>query len=219
MRLLRPLLAGLVLALSLVVVTGAPSFACRCAGGAVREYVDRADVVVTGTVTDVEPPPRRPVMSSNDPVTYTVAVDRVYAGGAAAEVAVLSEASSASCGLEGVRAGGRYVVFAAQRTVGGEPAHELWANLCGGTGPATPRFVAQLEAVTGPGEPPGSAGTGPGEAAYSSDPDLTFEEPAANATEPARPEGGALATPVAFAAGAGLVLLAGALWLRLLLRR
>jgi len=201
MRALRLLLAGVLGALSLVVVTATPSFACSCAAASTEQYVDGADVVVTGTVADREPPPERPVMSSGDPVTYTVDVERRFKGDGQDPLQVLSAISGASCGLEGVRVGRRYVVFA---TVG--RGGDLWASLCGGTAPWSADLEAGVVAATGPGTvaPPSAAPAGT--AGTSGD-------------LPEEAEGGFLAAPVALATGVGLALLAGLLWLRLLLRR
>lgn len=209
--LLGSLLAGVLGALSLVVLTASPSFACSCAAAGTEQYVDGASVVLTGTVTDTEPPPKRPVMSSGDPVTYTVDVEQWFKGEGSGPVEVLSAMDGASCGLEGVRAGERYVVFASESRDG-----ELWASLCGGTAPWSADLEADVVAATGPGapsddtddtaDPPGVVTTGA----------ETAESPEA---DPPAAKGGFLAAPVALAAGAGLVLLAGLLWLRLLLRR
>lgn len=191
MRLLRVLLAALAGAVALVVLPAAPSFACSCAAASTAEQVERADVVMLGTVTDRQGPPLRPVMSSGDPATYTIEVEQVFKGEVPPTASVLSADSGASCGLEGVEEGSRYVVFA-DRSGG-----ELWAGLCGGTAAAGAAFVADVQTAAGPPGPP--------------DPDA---EPTV------RPAvGGELALPVAAAAGIGLVLLAGLLWLRLLLRR
>lgn len=184
------MLAALVGALWLVVVTAAPSSACSCAGADTAGYVDRADVVLVGVVTDRQGPPLRPVMSSGDPATYTVEVDRVFKGEARPTTYVLSADSGASCGLEGIEEGGRYVVFADRS------GDELWASLCGGTAAADPALVAEVEAVTGPALDP--------------DPDA---EPTVRPTV-----GAGLAVPVAAASGLALLLLGGVLWLRLLLR-
>lgn len=191
MRLLRVLLAALTGAVALVVLPAAPSSACSCVQGTPQEYVDSADVVVLGTVTDRQGPPLRPVMSSGDPATYTVQVEQVFKGDVPPTAYVLSADSGASCGLEGVEEGGRYVVFA-DRSGG-----ELWASLCGGTAPADPRLLDEVVAASGPPQAP---------------------DPRAEPT--IRPTAGAgLALPVAVAGGLALVLLAGALWARLLLRR
>lgn len=153
MRTTRALLAALALALSFVVLVPATASACSCAISGVRDYVYRADVVVVGTVTDRRDPPQRPVMSSTDPVTYTVTVDRVLTGEAHATTEIRSAAFGASCGLEGVRAGRRYVLFA---TV--DAQQQLRADLCGGTAPATAAYLRRVEALTGSGHPPVSDG-------------------------------------------------------------
>lgn len=190
MRALRLLLAGVLGALSLVVLTTSPSFACSCVQASPAEHVDAADVVVLGTVVDRQGPPLRPVMSSGDPATYTVEVERVFKGVVRPTVHVLSADSGASCGLE-AEEGRRYMVFA-DRTRG-----ELWAGLCGGTATADPQLVAEVEEAAGPPRDP---------------------DPRAEPT--VRPTAGAgLAVPLAAASGLGLVLLGGVLWLRLLLRR
>lgn len=207
MRALRLLLAGVLGALSLVVLGAPPSFACSCANVSTPEYVDGADAVFTGTVVDKQPPPKRPVMSSTDPVTYTLDVERTFKGDLSDPLPVLSAVSGASCGLEGVRVGGRYVVFAAQGRGGA-----LWASLCGGTAPWSADLEADVVAAAGPGAAPVAEPAEPAEPAASPD-----DMAAGTETRPA--EGGFLAVPVALAAGLGLVLLAGALWLRLLLRR
>lgn len=149
MRTIRALLAVLALALSFVVLVPATSYACSCAISGARAYVDHADVVVVGTVTDRRDPPQRDVRSSTDPVTYTVAVDRVLAGEAHATTEIRSAASGASCGLEEVRPGRRYVLFANV-----DPEQRLRANLCGGTAPATAAYLREVSALTGPGQPP-----------------------------------------------------------------
>ena len=209
MTTVRLLLAAVLGALSLV-LTATPSFACSCAVAGTAEYVDGAATVFTGTVIDKEPPPQRPVMSSDDPVTYTFAVERWFKGEQGDPVRVMSSMSGASCGLEGVRAGQRYVVFATESGGG-----ELWASLCGGTAPWSADLEADVVATTGPGAgaPPSAAPAGTGGTSQ----DQVHE--AGPSPTGAGPEGGFLAVPVALASGLGLVLLAVLLWVRLLLRR
>lgn len=187
MRLLRALGAGLLLAVSMVVAGAAPSFACSCAESSPAESVAAADVVVVGVVTGRQGPPWRPVMSSADPAVYTVEVERVLAGEAARVSHVRSADSGASCGLELVETGSRYVVFADRQ------GEELWAGLCGGTGPADPGYLAEIEVVTGPGAPPSA--------------DVPAGAPPVAASA-------GLAAPAALGAGLGLALLTGGLWLR-----
>ncbi len=130
------LLSALGLALSFLVLSPTQAFACSCVLSTTEEHVDRADVVVRGTIEDSTP---------TDPVTYTVSVAETYEGDATGTLEVLSTASGASCGLENVRLGASYVVFAE------DDGGRLWASLCGGTAPATPALLAEVEAATGPG--------------------------------------------------------------------
>jgi hypothetical protein len=211
MRAVRLLLAGVLGALSLVVLGAAPSFACSCAMAGTEQYVDGADAVCTRTVTDKEPPPQRPVMSSMDPVTYTFDVERAFKGDLSDPLPVLSASSGASCGLEGVRVGQRYVVFASESKRGDR---DLWASLCGGTAPWSAGLEADVVAATGPGtpDPPTAAPAGAGTPE-------TWEGTRPTGAGPEVTEGSSLAVPMAVVSGLALVLLGGVLWLRLLLRR
>jgi hypothetical protein len=201
MRAFRVLCASLFAALSLVVVGAGPSFACSCVSGDAAEFAGRATVVVSGTVTDVVPPPKAAMMSSMDPATYVVDVDQVFKGEAPSTLEVLSPNSGASCGLEGIEPGRRYVVFASHQSMEGHDADHLWANLCGGTGPATPKLLAAVEAVTGP------------PSAYQSTAAVTFDEPTDD--QPAEDDVLAdWALPIGLAAGGALVLLTIGLWIR-----
>jgi hypothetical protein len=201
MRAFRVLCAALFAALSIVVVGAGPSFACSCVSGDAAEHAGRATVVVSGTVTDVDPPPKGAMMSSTDPATYTVDVDQVFKGEAGSTLEVLSPVSGASCGLEGVEPGRRYVVFASHESMEGADADHLWANLCGGTGPATPKLLAAVEEATGP------------PSAYRSTLAVTFDEPTDD--QPADDDFLAdWALPIGLAAGGALVLLTVALWIR-----
>lgn len=197
MRPLRILLAALVAALTTVVVTAGPSFACSCASAGPADFVERAEVVVTGTVTQVTPPPQKGVISSADPTTYVFDVDQVYKGESGTTLEVLSPQYGASCGLENVEVGERYVVFASHQSLEGKDDDHLWANLCGGTDRATPEYVAAVEDVTGPGQPMDDGTvTGGGSGGVAGD-DLA-----------------AWALPIGLAAGASLLLLTGSLWVR-----
>jgi hypothetical protein len=98
---------------------------------------ERADVVFTGTLVEVTPPPARLSWSSGDPATYSFDVERVHQGDIGPSTEVRSAVSGASCGLEGMQTGSRYVVFATLDD-------GLWANLCGGTDLARPGVVRGL---------------------------------------------------------------------------
>lgn len=207
MRVPRVLCASLFAALSIVVVGAGPSFACSCVTAEAAAHVGGATVVVSGTVTDVVPPRSTKVMSSMDPATYIVEVDQVFKGQAGPTVEVLSPNSGASCGLENVAPGRRYVVFASHQSMEGTDTDHLWANLCGGTGPATPELLAAVEEATGP----------PTTAAYESELAVTFDEPTDE--QPADDDVLAdWALPIGLVAGGSLVLLTAALWVRHALR-
>lgn len=150
------LFAATALALVALVLVPAPSYACSCAQSTPREHVERADVVVRGTVDSREGPAPAKIRSSRDEVTYVVTVAEVYRGDPPRPLEVHSVESGASCGLENIRLGDEYVVFANQGTDPGNEG-ELWASLCGGTAPATPRLVTAVEAVTGPGTGPSAS--------------------------------------------------------------
>ena len=200
MRILRALLVSVLGALSLVVLTPAPSYACSCAAADPQQFVASADVVVAGTV--------RGTAQSEQTAAYLLDVDRVYHGSSGPVLEVLSSASGASCGLEGVVEGGRYVVFAAAETVGGQPSDTLWSHLCGGTAPASRQYVDAVEAVTGPGTPPTAddqGGQPTDELVYTS----TLDGRAQSV-----PGRGAVAVSAAAAGGLLLSALVGGLWVR-----
>ena len=114
---------------------------------------------------------------------------------------MLSPNSGASCGLEGIEPGRRYVVFASHQSMEGHDADHLWANLCGGTGPATPKLLAAVAEATGP------------PSAYQSTLAVTFDEPSDD--QPGEDDWLAdWALPVGLVAGGALVLLTVALWIR-----
>lgn len=152
MTALRLLLAGLLGSLGLVALTPTTSFACSCAMGGPKQYAAWADAVFAGTLTEVTPPSAGAAMSSTDPVGYAFDVDLVLRGEVGASVTIQSASLGASCGLEGMRVGERYLVFA-------QAARDdrLEANLCGGTQPARDGLIAKVEQVTGPGQPPMAA--------------------------------------------------------------
>jgi hypothetical protein len=209
MRALRVLFAAAVAALSLVVVGAGPSFACSCVMADTAQHVAWADVVVTGTLAEREPPAQTRVMSSMDPATYVVDVDQVYKGEAGSRIEILSPDSGASCGLELVAEHKRYVFFAGHESMEGADQDHLWANLCGGSGPATPRLVAAVAEETGVV----ATSAGPDGTAYQSERTVTFDD---------EPPGDDVladwALPIGLVAGGSLVLLTVVLWVRHVLR-
>ena len=147
-RFLVALLGALTGALAFLVLVPSTAFACSCAQFSVADSVERADLVVTGVVEDRDEGPFKIVRSSGDPVTYTVAVDEVLKGESGPVTKVESAADGASCGLE-VEVGRSYVMFAHARADG-----VYDASLCGGTTDASPEFVAEVKAITGPAAAP-----------------------------------------------------------------
>ena len=142
----RALLVVPLMFAALLVLPSAPAWACSCASATPVQWVDRSDVVLRGTLEDVDKPSGPAVLQPSDPsVTYRFAVSEVFRGEAMETTYVSSSASGASCGLEGLQPGREYVVFAQTR------GDTLWAGLCGGTARAASGLVADVREVTGPG--------------------------------------------------------------------
>lgn len=161
---LRLLLAALVGALAVLVLAPGPASACSCVASDTADFVERAEVVVVASVDDVQRP-RGLFTSTADLAHYDLTVEQVLKGEATPRLAVLSAQSGASCGLEGVQEGARYVVFADR-----EPSGALTASLCGGTQPASEQLVLETTEAVG--------ADGRGSAAYGSILTLTYDEPA-----------------------------------------
>jgi hypothetical protein len=147
------LLATMVAGCGLVLLVPAPpASACSCVAGGPADYADWADAVFLGTLIDppVDPPADAPAPASSDPAVYTFEVETVFEGEVGATAAVESARFGASCGLEGLRVGARYLMF----TQVGRRADELSATLCGGSQLAKPGLVRRVEALTGSGTAP-----------------------------------------------------------------
>ena len=138
-----------VLFAALLVLPSAPAWACSCVQMTPAQATEVADVVLRGTLTEIEMPSRVQLLqSSQAPARYTFDVAEVYKGQARETTEVRSVTSSASCGIEGLLPGREYVLFT---QVKGE---QLWMGLCGGSDLAASGLVADVEQVTGPGRPP-----------------------------------------------------------------
>jgi hypothetical protein len=158
MRALRVLLVGVVGllgTLALVTGTAGPAAACSCVIAKPAQQLRAADVVVTGVLVSMQDPPRRRLMSSLDPITYTVAVESTYKGEPQAELVFTSAMSGASCGLEGMEVDRRYTFFLTRvgpgvsRFVDAEPG-DLVSGLCSGTRPSRDSLDRRLTALAGP---------------------------------------------------------------------
>jgi hypothetical protein len=150
MRAIRLILVVLVGAGMLVFGGSGTALACSCAMGGVDDYVGYADVVATGTLTDIEPPADGPVISSIDPVKYTVDVERTFKGDPQPRLVFYSARFGASCGLEGMHADRRYTFFLTRGGLLSRGGEHLTADLCGGTRPASDGFETKVARVTGP---------------------------------------------------------------------
>lgn len=95
-RLLFALMGTLMGALSLVILVPSTAFACSCTQLSVAQKVERADLVVMGSIEGRDEGPPKVISSSADPVTYTVAVDEVLKGesGPVTKVAAITDAAA-----------------------------------------------------------------------------------------------------------------------------
>lgn len=123
MRTLRGLLSVLAAAAGLVVAAPGAAYACSCVDDRAGTAVRSADAVVWAEVDEVQ----MPAMGGGT-ASYLLSVERVYKGEVTERAQVDSEASGASCGLEGIEVDRRYVFF----LDGDGP--RWYAGLCGGTG-------------------------------------------------------------------------------------
>ena len=156
------LLGALALAVTSLVVHGAsgtPAYACSCARDGIPQFVEGAEAVFTGSVTD-----RAQSGGDLGPVVYTVAVDQVYKGEVGPEVELSTAAHSAACGLPGLPEGEPLLFFGSGHADVGRGAGpgdtDFAINLCNGTGATSDRELAEVEAAAGaPSEPEGGSAT------------------------------------------------------------
>jgi hypothetical protein len=171
----RGLVAGSLVAAGLAIAVHAqPAAACSCAVAEGPELLGFADVAFTGTLEATDGP--ADPASSMDAIAYDFSVEAVYKGTAEADALVYSANNSASCGLEGLTVGARYLVFATRIATEEEasflPGSEVGAltsGLCSGTAELTaegpPAFLGSGRPPAGqPAGEPAEAPTG-GEAA------------------------------------------------------
>ena len=147
---LRRLLVLVVVALTTVIVSDASAHAaCRCKDLSLPQQVNNAGAVFSGTLTMASGPT---TSGDRQTMSYDVKVDRVYKGDITSpRVTVKSDASEAACGLTGMTADTRYLFFVRVSDV---DAADLFANSCGGTGPAKSARTQKIVALLGPGSTP-----------------------------------------------------------------
>lgn len=130
------LLLGLLL-VPLMWLGAEPALACSCVPSTTADQVERADAVVLGRLTEQA--------RAGTELVYTFFGEERFKGGSVPGFEVRTSESGASCGVTGLVVGRRYVVFM------DEEGDRLLANSCGGTRPASPRFVQDVEEITGRG--------------------------------------------------------------------
>ena len=135
-RLLRLLLAALLLAGGAVAATDAPALACPGGRQSLALQTKRADDVFVGVVEERSERART--------VEYAVRVERIYKGDLdAADATVTTLARARACGLPDLNPGASYVFL----TTGAD----LEITSTGGTAPATDTLVARVERLLGAG--------------------------------------------------------------------
>ncbi|MEO7268916.1 MAG: hypothetical protein ABIW49_06905 [Knoellia sp.] len=145
----RFLAAALLMVTSLVCLPLTPAWACSCAQFDMTGAVGHADRIFSGTVTDVEVGEG----AARGQTIYTVDVHSRFTGDSVRTERVRTPSGEASCGFT-AQQGVPYVFFA-RDDVGpvfmpAEPDLPV-ISLCSGTREAMADYVAQVEAVTGPG--------------------------------------------------------------------
>jgi hypothetical protein len=157
---MRPLVLAVLLALLVVPWHARPAYACSCIPFSVQEAAGYAEVIATGRITAIGFSPQRPVMSSFDPVTATLAVDRYLKGAGEPVLTFRSAVSEASCGfLHEEDRGKRFLLFLRQaEPVGTGAQADLSTSLCSGNveldTPEGRQRLAAVVAVTGQGAAP-----------------------------------------------------------------
>ena len=138
-RVLRAVLALLVLSWGLVLTAGGPAAAaCTCRPGTFEQQVQRADVVFVAQVDTV---------TEEDPgYTYAATASRAYVGTVEHATEVQSLTGPKNCGLGELKEGRDYL-FVATGT-----AAPYDADTCSGTATATAERVTKVEALLGEGE-------------------------------------------------------------------
>ena len=109
--------------------------ACDCAPFTDAEAFEFADVVLTGTLVEINTPVGDIVVST-DPERFVFDVDQVFKGEAQTRQSVVTAREGASCGLE-ISGPGPFVVFARpdDGITSGAVDGEAYSSLCSGTRP------------------------------------------------------------------------------------
>ncbi len=143
-RIVGVLVAALLALSGLVLASAVPAFACKCQAADVERQTKQADAVFVAEVDSTTEVGRT--------FEYAVTATHSYKGTVDRETAVTSSQAAEACGLGELRTGTDYVFL-----VTGDAA-PYPATSCGGSGPASPNRVAEVEGALGAGvdipEPP-----------------------------------------------------------------
>ncbi|MGV8847565.1 hypothetical protein [Tessaracoccus sp.] len=125
------------------ILASSVAVACSCVEQTTAENAAGADLVARVTVERANIPESG--ATSSQLAVYTMRPTHVWKGDVVSQFKVSSQASGASCGLEGITEGQDLLLFA-------QESEEGWtAHLCGGTTVASEPLVAELLDVVGPG--------------------------------------------------------------------
>lgn len=136
-------LAVLLGALGVVVSTAGPAAACSCATVGLGQYVDQADVVVTGVLESVDEPDGGLFVDEPQTVGYRVRVESTYKGQARENLVFTSAAMSSSCGVGPLDLSRRYTFFLTRDGEG------LTSGLCSGNRPSADNVDRRVAALAG----------------------------------------------------------------------
>lgn len=101
--------------------------ACSCYTPPFWREWEQAEAVFIGTVAHIEYLPPAEIMSSGDPITYTLSVQTMFKGVATSQLQVRSTVETCSAGFQ---EGGRYMVYAFRQ------GDKLATSLCNYNHPA-----------------------------------------------------------------------------------
>ncbi|WP_392425830.1 hypothetical protein [Barrientosiimonas humi] len=190
MRAWRALVVCALLLAGLLVAPAQKAYACSCAVSDVAQFLERADVVFTGTVGERRRDGDEPAGGPRS--RFTVQVDEVYKGAVRERTFVRSGTQQASCGAD-LRPGVTVVIYGRRDAQG-----LVTTSLCDGSRPPERGELERLRSLAGQ---PSSASSG-------SDPDPPLAPPHLWAELT-----GGDGRPGTAAAGGAVLLLVAGVWL------
>ncbi len=134
------------------------AYACSCIETTLEERVQSADIVAIGTVISLYEDQSTDTPPGSTDLDAVVSVSAYYKGSGPAEIAVDDPPDGGTCGIISAGSVGREAVLYLELSDG-----EYLTHLCAGSHfiSGNDEFlagtIAAIEAVTGPGQPPGEA--------------------------------------------------------------